>query len=382
MNHPNPHTSENMPAPTDVAFGAEILDAVQEFVARFNAFPNEHCSPMLALWYAHTWIAEHLYVTPRLIVSSAEPGSGKTRVLEVAQWLCRASELTFSATSAALFRMVSTAPITILFDEVDAIFSAKAGGNEDLRALLNSGYKRGATIPRCKGDAANIVVERHPVYAPAALAGIAGGMPATITTRAITINLRKRRFDQKVEAYRERVMERESAPIREALTQWVTSVAQQVGESLPNMPEGVMDRAAEIWEPLLAIADIAGGHWPTTARAACTHFVNESRDAEPSIWVKLLADIRSIFEQERTDRMHTADLLAALLAIEESPWGDLWGKPLDARRLAKELARYVVRPTTVKINGTNGKGYTTAGETGLADAWARYLPQQNRGECQ
>jgi hypothetical protein len=109
---------------------------------------------MLTLWYAHTHAAAHFYVTPRLILDSAEPGSGKTRVLEVAQFLVAAPEMTISATPAALFRMVSEGPITILFDEVDAIFNAKTGGNnEDLRALLNAGYKRTATIARCVGDA-------------------------------------------------------------------------------------------------------------------------------------------------------------------------------------------------------------------------------------
>jgi hypothetical protein len=64
--------------------GHEVLDRVYAFASRFNIFPSEHCPPMLALWYAHTHAADHFYVTPRLILSSVEPGSGKTRVLEVA----------------------------------------------------------------------------------------------------------------------------------------------------------------------------------------------------------------------------------------------------------------------------------------------------------
>jgi hypothetical protein len=134
---------------------------VRDFVARFNSFPSEHCVPMLALWYAHTHAADHFYVTPRLILSSVEPGSGKTRVLEVAQFLARAPEMTFPATTAALFRMVSEGPITILFDEVDTIFGGKNGGNnEDLRGLLNAGYKRGATVARCVGEAKAMKVQR------------------------------------------------------------------------------------------------------------------------------------------------------------------------------------------------------------------------------
>ena len=66
--------------------------------------------------------------------------------------------------------------------------------------------------------------------------------------------------------------------------------------------------------------------------------------------------------------------------LDESPWGDLNGKPLDARRLARELARYGARPVTFETTEGSAKGYvtytTTGGQaqTGLADAWSRYLP--------
>jgi hypothetical protein len=106
--------------------GAEVLDDVASFVARFNVFPSEHCVPTLALWYAHTHMADRFYVTPRLILDSAERGSGKTRVLEVAQFLVNAPEMTISAKPAALFRLVQAGPITILFDEVDTEAYAKA----------------------------------------------------------------------------------------------------------------------------------------------------------------------------------------------------------------------------------------------------------------
>jgi hypothetical protein len=155
------------PSEAIVRAGHEVLDVVAAFVARFNVFPSEHCVPTLALWYAHTHAVDQFYVTPRLVLDSAEPGSGKTRVLEVAQYLVRSPEMTISATPAALFRLVSMGPITILFDEVDTIFNPKnSGNNEDLRGLLNAGYKRSATIARCVGDAKNMKVQRFPVYAP------------------------------------------------------------------------------------------------------------------------------------------------------------------------------------------------------------------------
>ena len=270
------------------------LDDVAAFVCRFSAFPTEYCAPTLALWYAHTHIADRLYVTPRLILDSAEPGSGKTRVLEVAQYLVVAPEMTVSASRAALFRLVAEGPVTLLFDEVDTVFRTRTGrSNEDLRAMLNAGYKRSATIPRY--DARSRTVRRFPVYAPVALAGLAGGMPATITTRAITIHMRRRRSDQQVEPFRERAVEHQARPIRAALAQWMAMVAHQVAIAEPVMPAGVTDRSAEIWEPLIAIADAAGDHWPTTARQACRHFVSTAIRGEGPLDIRLLADIREVF---------------------------------------------------------------------------------------
>lgn len=353
---------------------AELLDQVTQFVSRFSVFPDRHTAPMLALWYAHTHAIEHFYTTPRLVLDSVEPGSGKTRVLEVAQFLVRKPEMTISATTAAVFRMLCDGPISLLFDEIDAVFSAKNGGNnEDLRGLLNSGYKRSATVARCVGDASRMKVERFPTFAPVALAGIAGAVPVTITSRAVTVHMRRRAPHEQVEAFRERRVEAEAQPLREQLAAWMDRVAEEhLAGADPVMPEQVSDRNAEIWEPLLAIADLAGGHWPETARAAAVHFVGQATQTGTSVGTTLLADLRALFAAHETDRMATSDILGRLCDNEEAGWVDLDGRPLDGRRLAKELARYGVRPGSIRIGGHVAKGYTIAGP--LADAFARYLP--------
>ncbi|BBF98993.1 MULTISPECIES: DUF3631 domain-containing protein [Pseudonocardia] len=353
---------------------AELLDQVAAFVSRFSVFPDRHTAPMLALWYAHTHAVQHFYTTPRLILDSAEPGSGKTRVLEVAQYLVRKPEMTISITTAAIFRMLCDGPVTLLFDEIDAVFSPKGGGNnEDLRGLLNSGYKRSATVSRCVGDASRMKVERFPVFAPVALAGIAGAMPATITTRAITVHMRRRAPHERAEAFRERRVDNEATPLREQLAAWLDMVGEDelVGAE-PVMPEQVTDRAAEVWEPLLAIADLAGGHWPDTARAAAMHFVGQATETGTSVGTRLLADLRALFTAHEAERMATSDIIGRLCADEEAGWADLDGRPLDARRLARELARYGVRPGPLRIGGHVAKGYHVDGA--LSDAFARYLP--------
>jgi hypothetical protein len=369
------------PPPDPGLDGAKVLGDVAAFVGRYVAFPNPHCIIVIALWAAHTWAPDKTwYVTPRLVLDSAEPGSGKTRVLELLALLVKRPEMTISATTAAIFRMIGQGQITLLFDEVDAIFNPKNGGNyEDLRALLNAGYKQGSTIARCVGDAKQMKVERFPVFAPVALAGLAGKMPATITTRAIAIHMRRRAPGETVEPFRERDAEQEAEPLRDRLTEWIENIASDLAHARPTMPQGVVDRPSEVWEALLAIADAAGGDWPERARAACRHFVLSSDPGELSLGVRLLRDVRDLFTARGVKQMPSADLVAALVGLDEAPWADLWGKFLDQRRLAKEMDRYGVRPVQYKQDGVKHRGYVTWAtdkpvQTGLADAWARYLP--------
>lgn len=377
--------------------GATILDRVEAFIRPYLALPSVHALVVIVLWTAHTYAAKEFYVTPRLILDSAEAGSGKTRVLELMALLVYKPELLLSPTTAAIFRMLfdEEEPISLLFDETDAIFNAKTMGNyEDLRALLNAGYKRGATIPRCVGDASKMKVTRFRVFAPVVLAGIAGGMPKTITTRAVTIHMRKRARSEKVAQYRERDAELEAKPIAHDLAAWVTSIREELGEARPKMPDGVEDRPAEVWEALLAVADAAGGDWGDKARAACSHFVMDAPDAPLSLGERLLGDMRDdVFTVWDSNGMPvrmrtgvaTAEILARLVALEESPWADLWGKPLDASRLAKEMKRYQVFPSTFRDESSKTvKGYeigpakSRTGEKslGLLDPWERHLPPQ------
>ncbi len=356
--------------------GAQVLDDVAVFIGRYLALPVVHALTVLVLWTAHTHAASRFYVTPRLVLDSAEPGSGKTRVLELLALLCRRPKLAINTTTAALYRRLAYGPMTVLLDEVDAIFAPKAAPqHEDLRALLNAGYKRGATVDRCVGDASKMKVQEFPVFAPVALAGLAGRLPGTITSRAITIHMRRRAPGETVLPYYERDAEDDARPLREQLEAWVDAVADTLADARPQMPENVVDRSAEVWEALLAVADAAGGGWPKAAREACTYFVLDADPGELSLGVRLLADLRGLFARRGTDRLPSAEIVTELCNLEEAPWSDLYGKPLDPRRLSKELGRYGVESKVIKLpDGRTPRGYTTHGETGLTDAWTRYLP--------
>jgi hypothetical protein len=110
------------------------------------------------------------------------------------------------------------------------------------------------------------------------------------------------------------------------------------------------------------------------APAACAHFVANANPRAGSIGTRLLADLRDVFTARNADRLPTTVILDALHAMDEAPWNDFYGKPFDACHLSKELGRYSVQVHPFKLNGTTVKGYQITGETGLEDAWKRYLP--------
>jgi hypothetical protein len=351
----------------------EPLTDVRRFIGRFCAFPNEHCLNAVTLWAAHCHVVEHFHTTPRLAVLSPEPESGKSRVLEILETLTPEPMLCLSPSPATVFRTLSDRQITLLMDEVDTVWQTKGKDDthEDLRGLLNAGYRRGATIPRCVGPRHEVV--NFNVFCAVALAGI-GDLPDTIMTRSIIIRMRRRAPHEHVEPFRIRVDAPIGEELRDSLAEWAESVGPSVGEAWPDLPDGITDRRAECWEPLIAIADAAGGEWPEIARAACLNLANQSRD-KVSLGVRLLSDLRTIFGD--ADALHTETIIDRLCEGEQygigadAPWSELHGKRLGKRGLATMLRRYNVTPIKVTVGGKSLQGYR---REHLWDAWARYLP--------
>ncbi|MEL6362892.1 MAG: DUF3631 domain-containing protein [Pseudomonadota bacterium] len=349
------------------------LDAAEAFIRRFCALPDEHAYVAVALWTAHAHCAEYFHTSPRLAFLSAEPGSGKSRALEVCAALSPSPMFCFSASPAAVFRTLAEEEITLLVDEADAVFGRHGGddGREDLRALLNAGYRRGATIPRCVGPSHS--VQKFEVFCPVALAGI-GDLPETVMTRSVVVRMRRRSPDEFVEPFRERVNSPEGAVIAAELADWADEFGPACGEVFPVLPSCVVDRPAEIWEPLIAIADAAGGDWPERARDAAVFFVKAAGARPQSLGVRLLEDFRLLFGDRLA--MATTDIIGGLCNPEEhglaadAPWADLRGRPIDSRKLSRMLKKYEAAPRKVKADGRSLQGYH---RDDLNDAWSRYL---------
>jgi len=346
--------------------GAQVLDDVELFLRRFVAYPSDAAAGAHVLWIAHTHRMDLWESTPRIAFLSPEPGSGKSRALEVTELLVPRPIHAVNTTPAYLFRKVSDpdgAP-TLLYDEIDTVFGPRAKDNEDIRGMLNAGHRRGATAGRCVIKGRQVETEELPAYCAVALAGL-DDLPDTLSSRSVVVRMRRRAPDEPIEPFRHRLHSPEGETLRKRLDEWAKRITLS---DWPDMPDGVEDRDADVWEALLAVADAAGGDWPERARRYSVTLVTASKSAQPSLGVRLLTDLRDAFGD--ADRMSTEAIIEALVAVDDAPWADLRGKPLDARGLARRLAKYGIGRTTTRIDGVPTKGYLRAD---LADAWARYV---------
>jgi hypothetical protein len=161
--------------------------------------------------------------------------------------------------------------------------------------------------------------------------------------------------------------------LRRRLTGWAATILAEATEARPAMPAGVDDRDADVWEPLLALADIADDDWPKLARKAAVALVAAAREIEPSLNIRLLADLRVVFGA--AEQLTTKELLADLHKLEDAPWGDLKGKPLSDNQLARRLRQYDVKPRVIRVGNSTPRGYMRAD---LHDVWRRYLPPSEK----
>ena len=270
--------------------GAELLGQVHAALTRYVVLPSPEAADAIVLWIAATHAAPAWNCAPRLDVTSPVKRCGKSRLLDIIEATCHDPLLTVNISPAALVRSISADPPTLLLDEADTVFGPKAADNhEDLRGILNAGHSRNR--PYIRWDIAARAPEHCPTFALAALAGI-GDLPDTIADRAIRVKMRRRGPGEEVDRYRER---RDGAPLKQLgvrLGEWVRAHLDELSDAEPDMP--VEDRAADTWEPLIALADLAGADWPARARKAAIALTAED-DTDTTLGARLLADLRDVF---------------------------------------------------------------------------------------
>jgi hypothetical protein len=372
-------TPEPWPDPVD---GAALLFDLSEFFTR-HAFLPERASVALALWAVHTYAFEAFRHTPRLHVRAIAKNSGKSTVLDLLEMVVCRPLPTAHATSSVLFRTIEMAKPTLLIDEADT-FLAEA---EEVRGIINAGHKHGGQVLRAVGD--DHMPRTFRVFAPIAIAGI-GRLPGTIEDRSIAIPMKRAMRSELPAAFTAQTTA-EGARLSRCAVRWTLDHVAEMDGADPDMG-GMYNRLADNWRALFVIADLAGDAWPAIARKAAEVLAVVDDDTE-SMGVKLLGDIKRVFEEKDDERrfvhqgvktflddrgrehfgITSADLATVLGAMEGRPWAEFGrtGKPMTINRLAMLLKPFAVFPRKIGGKEDRVNGYLLPH---FFEAFGRHLP--------
>jgi hypothetical protein len=202
-----------------------------------------------------------------------------------------------------------------------------------------------------------------------------GHLPDTLADRCIVIRMQRKTIHEDCD----RLRKFEASNLRERCAQFVSQNRAAIASAEPEIPESLHDRAADIWEPLFVLADLAGGDWPRKARRAAEALATGAQGRSPI--GAFLIDIYSAMAVAKTDRIFSRELVTWLNGFSHKPWHDLPGlrivncgqrKEVTELWLAQQLRPYGIRPKTIRIGDKTQKGYT---EADLLGPFKRYVPR-------
>jgi putative DNA primase/helicase len=367
---------EPWPDPVDTE---DLLAAVTDEIERYVATLDSR-AVVVALWVMFTWVHDACTHSPILLVTSPEPDSGKTTLLGVISYLAWRPVKSVNITGPMLYRSIQKWSPTIIIDEADTALKY----NDDLRAVINSGWTRGDGVVRGKSETHE--PQMYTTFAPKGIGMKGKALPDTTLSRTIQIELKPKLPDEQVYDF-QHTDDPTLADLRSMLARWAADNIETLRKSRPRVPPSFNNRLRMNWRPLFAIANLAGVREQAWQAALA---IEQRKDVDPSLAIKLLADIREIYhgltdeERDAADGMLSRELVAALIEDEEKPWAQLYkGKPLTRNRLARMLRAFGISsedihkkeeepsdddaPVSTRVHA---KGYKWVR---FKEAWTRYL---------
>ena len=350
---------ELWPLPVD---GADVLDATASLLRTYVCLPPG-ADTVSALFAVYTNVFELFDVAPMLVLTSAVKRSGKTTFLEVISGLVHRPLLLANTSVAALFREIDASGPTVIVDEADTFL--RAGRKDSLVGILNSGNRRATGfVVRTVSTSAGPRTHRFRTFGPKIIAGI-GAIPSTLQDRGLLIPMGRRGPDDHVHPLRYDQLEIQALRIRSKILRWVADNHDEIEEAVPEAPASLNDRQQQLWQPLLAVAEVAGGVWLARAHEAAI-VLSAGADDESDHGLVLLRDLEVIFAESHADFLSSEDLLERLADSSELV-------VRDPRVLARLLRPFGVRPRQRHRGGR--RGYL---RSDLEAVWRRYLAQSTR----
>jgi hypothetical protein len=404
--------------------GKVLLDELEGLLRRYVVLPK-WAAETLALWVLHTYAFQLREVSTYIGIGSPEKRCGKTTLLSVLSELVHRPVVAANISSPAFFRVIEETQPTLLIDEADTFLQ----GNDELRGILNSGYTRktayvvrvawgswsqdgrwdrGREEERCYGGANSSEVldpsavptvdasgrgsegvsalalrpeawnaprpgqgqgsrlARFSCWCPKVMAAI-GRLPDTLADRCIVIEMQRKTAGERCE----RLRTLDTSEVRRKCLRFVRDHEGEIARAHPEPIASLNDRAGDIWEPLLVLADLAGGEWPLKGRNAAEGLTASAQETAPH--VSLLMDIFFVLMNAGGERIFSRELVAGLNRFGERPWAALRkGRQITELWLAQQLRPYGIRPKTMWIGESAAKGYE---QVDFHEVLRRYVPR-------
>ncbi len=349
-----------------------VLDRIVGELKRVLVFPK-WVVETLALWIVHTYAYRLRDLAIYLAIESPEKECGKSTLLMVLAKFVNRPALSSNISSSAFYHAIHELEPTLLIDEGDTNLRTR----RELRAIFNGGYtkdtayvwrmafEKGGGGGNGKKSSRGTLVS-YLVWSPKAIATI-GHLEEILASRCIVVGMQRKVEGQECE--RLKVIQGEE--LKRQCARFVLDHGKEIAEGQPAIPRGLTNRAADVWEPLLVLADLAGGPWPELARQAAEGLTAQSKRHSPI--GSLLMDIMGMFLLSGQDRLFTREIIMMLNESGERPWWELRrGKLASEAWLARQLRPYDIAPRTIRIGEVVGKGYL---EADFEDAFRRYVPR-------
>jgi putative DNA primase/helicase len=327
---------------------------------------EERAAIAVALWIVHAHAHDAAAISAILAIISPEKRCGKTTLLSLLNELTPNPLTASNISAAALFRAIEAFHPTLIVDEADT-FLAK---NSELLGMLNSGHNRRiASVLRVEKIGKKLTSVRYSTWAPKAIALI-GNLKKTLRDRSIVIRLRRKLPSEKVRNFHADRVQALTNLCRKA-ARWTQDNLDTLCKIDASVPGQLHDRQVDNWRVLFNIADQVGGDWGAKARAAALAIEDaesECENASPTSGIRLLADCRTVFEDEGATELSGKEIIARLCDLEETPWADYRsGKPIKDAAFAALLEPFGI--TSKRQNSGKDKGCMKWRRAHFQDAW-------------
>jgi putative DNA primase/helicase len=344
--------------------GDELLAEIAAFCEKFCWLPA--CvADVLAVFCLQTWCYELFDFAAIVAVWSPEHECGKGRVLDVTEKIVRRPFRTSNTSAAVLYHVISKGNLTVLVDELDSISDEQRAA---ICNILKGGYQFNGTAHRMTERNGEQVEIEFSTFCPKMIATITlDKLDKATRSRTIGIRMQRKPRSQKLAKFR-RV---DATILQRKCMRWAQDNAEAIKAVPPmDIDECATDRQEDVWEPMVAIARVAGGDWEKRIRFAAQKLAaGDSDGACETVAHQLLAALQSYFS-EHGDRADTKTIIAAL--NESGDFADMnFGRGLTPHFVAKLLKPYGIEPRVHKTNeGKTARGYS---RDDCKQAFATYL---------